>query len=476
MLQPKSIAAVGFLAVVAVTAYLRVSREDPRDRPAAGAQDPQGPRPAIDPAAVDELVITGPGAAPTFTFQRAEGTHWRMVTPLADNADNQAIENVLQQLASARIDGHPAARNPASWPQLKVTNEQVVTATVRSAGSVLFTVKLGENGKYARLGDRNEVYRISGLSRSQLAREARQWRNRLVVKIDRTQVKSLSVAGAEGAVVRADRAPGRLANAGKGPPEPDVWTLAEGHAIVANDLDEAVPAAILDELEELTAEDFADDKRKDQIGLDPPRLVITATLRSGEQQIVHIGTIDGTAAHVGTPDSERVWTVPASKAAVFAREPLQWRDKTIVDLPTAEVARVDISYRGRRTVVAADGSGGWKLVTPSAPAADRVKLHNLAGAFLALSGKSIEAEPNRQASGLARPTATVRVTPVAGRPITLTIGNKVNGDRYVQTSTRTEVFLAPDYRISRLLVDADSLKAERAQPADPLPAGATSHR
>ena len=135
----------------------------------------------------DRVVLAGPGR--TVTLERAPDG-WTVNGFAADSA---AVARFWEALEGAEV-GDVAATNPANHERLGITADSAWVLTIGQEERVL----LGHAGpqfgtSYVRLPDGDAVYLLRGDLRSSATRPLVDWRDKLVLAVDTTQVAAVEV-------------------------------------------------------------------------------------------------------------------------------------------------------------------------------------------------------------------------------------------------------------------------------------------
>ncbi len=475
MFRTRTLVALGFLVVIGGIAAWKLTRPDPNMRkqgggapgvpawPLAGDKDKKPD--------VDEVEIAEPGK-PTVQLKK-EGEAWKLVQPVADSADAKAVDGALAALAELRLKD-VIAESPESYDKVGVKDDEVVKVTAKKGGAVVAAILLGKTTN-VRLPDGPKVYSTSGLRRASLVREAKLWRDREILRLDREQLDTLDIAYDGGARLTVKREP---------PPEPppspdgkpqprgqDRWKVVAGQEAVGGALDEQVPAGIMSILVRLDANDVADGMSAADAGLAPPRATVTMNLKDGGKKVLLVGKIEGEDGYVKLPDRDKIWKVRKFSVENLAKAPLQWRDKQLAKIDPKEIVKLEIVKGADKTVLANDGKE-WKAVTPADLEIDQARVIGAAGGFQNFKASTIVEAPVAAETGLAKPTGTVAVTTRDGKTFAVTVGALKDKAYFLKVSGRPEVFTLTEFGVTRILkAPADFKKPPTPPPGSAPPGG-----
>ncbi|HEY3359775.1 MAG TPA: DUF4340 domain-containing protein, partial [Polyangia bacterium] len=248
--------------------------------------------------------------------------------------------------------------------------------------------------------------------------------------------------------------------------KPDKWSVAATPAGVAVEkLDDSIPAGIMTTLMTLRAYDFADGVKPDESGLDAPQATAVAHLKGGVQKTVLVGKAKGDQYYVKTPDREQVYLISKYSVERLTKKPIDFRDKTLVDLKPEQIAGVTIDVGGVKTDLVRSGVDDWKAAAPADLAVDAGKVKSLLGGLTALKAASFADDAQR--ASLAKPAGTVTIRLKDKSVVTLTFGPLKDQDYPVQKVGAPEVYVIKKYTAERFLKKPDDFKKSAA--AGPAP-------
>ena len=174
----------------------------------------------------------------------------------------------------------------------------------------------------------------------------------------------------------------------------------------------------------------------------------------GESRTVLVGDA-GTSAgtsFVRTPGSDEAYVLNSNFNAHITRAVNDWRDRRVVIIDTAAVARIDLTAEdGAHTI--SRGDSAWTVAdgTEADPGAVRAILEELAvlraNGFAEADNDVFDAPPDLSLTALDGTGDTLAV---------LTLGEG-EGDRWVTARGDTTVYRLPSFRTSRLIPDGERL-------------------
>jgi hypothetical protein len=466
MLKSRTILALGLLVLVAGATVYKVTRKDPHVKDASAASPL-----AISRDAVDELEIAEPGK-PAVVLKK-EGAEWKLAQPVADRADQKAVEQAVEGLSELKLRD-VIAESPESYEKVGVKDDEVVKVVPRKGGAPVATLLVGKTSNVRLEGD-PRVWSTSNLKRWTLVKDAKLWRDRKILDFPVDQVDAVAVSYPSGAkvVAKKESPPPPPAEAGKdagAPPVtaagPDKWALVEGADRLGGALDGNVPLELASTLARLQADEIVDEPKPEATGLDAPRATVTVTLKDGKSHTLKLGKQDGNAAHVQLEGNPRVWKIQKYEAERIPTSPAQWRDKTIVKLAPESVQRLEIQKGTERTVLERAGEG-WKAATPASLGdVETSRVQAILRAVEGLRATRVVESPDMKALGLDKPRATVTVVPRSGAPVKLAFGAEKDGQTAVQVGGQKDAHEVPSYTANSFIKSPADFK-KSATGADP---------
>jgi hypothetical protein len=225
--------------------------------------------------------------------------------------------------------------------------------------------------------------------------------------------------------------------------------------------DKSVASGVASQLAAWKANEFADDAKPAETGLDTPELTVTVTLKNGKQQTGFIGNKKGAEDwYVKSADSPQVFLVKKFNLDRLYKRPIEFRDKTICNLKSDELTEVAVAHDKDSFALAKQG-GNWKASKPANFTADDSKVSTITGAFADWKGAGFAEDNSPKATGLAKPTATITAkSSVKGHGCILKVGSETSdkSNYYVQAGNQPDIYTVPKWSVDRLLVKLDELK------------------
>ncbi len=336
---------IALLAVVlALGAYIYfVERHGPTTDELKQRQDKLFP--TMDQAKVQRIVITNPKGR--FELKK-ESDVWRLVAPIADEANGGAVTSLLSSLAGLKADRTLAAKDVKladyglEKPEMAVAfadDKGVESKLALGAEMPLGSTRAAQTGK-------DSVFVVNKYIASDIEKDLAGWRSTQLAQVYSTDVASLTVKDAAGRVALAQAA--------------GVWTLTEPIA----DLAEREKAdGVLSDLSAAQIKEFVDAPGDlKALGLEPPQLEITVVRKDNKPPVqLAFGSErdkDGSKQRA-CKRGDRVYWVEATAAGKATTAIAEWRSKKLVRLDTWAASTLDLEA-GKDKASLERKDGIWK--------------------------------------------------------------------------------------------------------------------
>jgi hypothetical protein len=416
------------------------------------ARDRQRPLGKIDSAELDTLAVTRGGATTTI---KKDGTKYKVTAPLAYPADDAAAKAAFDVLANLELTDL-VTENKTKHAEFELQEGKaihVVAKSEKNGGKVLADILVGKfigNGTMIRLAGKDDVWKANSGLRAAVDKGPSDWRDKSIAGFAFGDAELITVKSKDGVVIAK--------KSGKGPAGEDQFTI-ESSAPKIDKLDNSVPSGIVSALASFKANDFADGVSLAQAGLDAPTLTVTVALKGGKSVTVLVGNKKGEDYYVKNADAPQIYLVNKANIDRINKRPIEFRDKTLCDLPEADLAEVAVTHGTDSFTLARSGTE-WKATKPGNLALDPAKTPSLAGGFKDWKATSFAEDTAPAVTGLAKPKATIVAKAKKGDACSFKIGEETKDKQnvYLQSAKSPDVYLAPKWSVDRILVKVDDLK------------------
>jgi hypothetical protein len=426
--------------------------------PEKGARTGESERPIakIGEGALDTLEITKDGKKTTI---KREGGGFKVTEPVPYTADSDAAKQAFEAMEKLEF-GSIVTDQKAKHAEYEL-GDKAPRVVAKKGGQVLADLRIGKMANSVTMvrkeGD-DRVWQAVGSIKWQLDKDAAGWRDKSITTFDQGDAERLEVTSKTGGKIVLTRPPKGDAGA-----QPD-WKVAESSAKV-EPFDKSVPTDMISALYAFKANDFADDAKPADSGLDAPELTVTVGLKGGKQQAVMIGKKKGEEDYyVKRTDQPQVFLVKKYNLERINKRPMEFRDKTICNLADSDVTQVAVNRDKDAFTLVKDpkktGNDAWKLSRPANTALDTSKVSGVVSAFKEWKASSFAEDNSPKSTGLVKPSATVLAGGGKGKSCTLKVGAELPDKQnvYVAAGSSPDVYVVPKWSIDRVLQKLDDLK------------------
>ncbi|NQU06166.1 MAG: DUF4340 domain-containing protein [Calditrichaeota bacterium] len=128
------------------------------------------------------------------TLKRVGGL-WKVSEPYDYTANPSYIQTMLKKLAGLKYESH-ISNNEEKFESYEVAGEKAAYVEVGVEGGVMDKFYCGKPSKnythtYMRLADKNEIWLISGTPRSSFTRKPNDWRDKKIMRLDKTMMERI---------------------------------------------------------------------------------------------------------------------------------------------------------------------------------------------------------------------------------------------------------------------------------------------
>jgi len=440
-----SLATFAALCLIALIVLKQPDKgESSKDRPR--------PFPTVAAADIETIEVTKAGATSTL---KNEGGKYKVTAPVAYAADEPIVKAAFEALGKFEV-ASLVTDQKTKHEEFQVDDKAGIHLVAKGKGGAtlldLIVGKAAGSGTMVRPTGKDEVWQANNLSRYTFEKNAADWRDKSITTYTAADVENIEVTDKGGGRIVLKKSGGKVGS-------DDKWEVVES-SVKVDKLDNAAPVGIASTLATWKANDFADGAKLADAGLEPAQLTVAVVLKGGKRATVLIGNKKGEdEIYVKTPESPQVFVVKKYNAERVVKRPLEFRDKTICDIPDTEVTEIAVSHGDNSFTVAKSGTE-WKATKPAKLEVDPTKVTPMAGAFKEWKGTSFADDQSPKANGLAKPKATVTAKGKAGVTCTAKIGDETKDklSYHVLPGKGTDVYLTPKWNVDRLLQKLDDLK------------------
>jgi hypothetical protein len=416
------------------------------------------PIPRLKADDFDTLEITQ-GGHPTVIKKQGDG--YQIVKPIDYPADKDPAKTAFEAIEKMEFNDIIAAEK-SRHKELEVAEDSLRVA-VKKGDKLLADLHIGKTANdetMVRVEGKDEVWAAVKFFRYQLDKDTLGWRDKHIARFEDRDADKIEVDHkTRGRIVMSRPAPTDASAL------PD-WNLVEAAAGI-EPFDKRSATDLITGFSTLLANEFVDNAKPEETGLDSPENTITASLRSGKQYRLLVGKKKGEDdTYVKMADKPQVFLVKKFTLDQINKRPIDFRDKTVCNLASAEITEVSV-VRDKDPFVLTRNSGKsgdeiWKLSKPAAKA-DISKANALAGFFHEWKAQKYAEDNLPKTAGLAKPSAIISAkSNVKGHACTLKVGGESSdkNNYYVIANNQPNVYLVAKSDIDRITVKLDEVKAK----------------
>jgi hypothetical protein len=389
------------------------------------------------------------------TVIKKEGDAYKIEKPKAYPADQDAAKTAFEALT--KIDfGNMVSDQKSRRDEFELGDDSLRVA-VKKGDKGLADLRIGKTTNQmtmVRLEGKDAIWSTTGIFNYQFDKDANAWRDKTITSFDEKDAETLRVTAKSGAnIVLSKPAP----RDGGAIPE---WQVTES-TVKVEPFDKTTATSAISQLASWKANEFADDAKPEETGLEAPELTVTVTLRGGKQATVLIGNQKGDDdRYVKLAGKPQVFLVKRFNLDRVNKRPIDFRDKTMCNLKSEEITEVSVARDKEPFSLSKQGSA-WKAAKPAGITLDESKAAAMANVLSDWKGQGFAKDNSLKATGLVKPTATITVkSSVKGHGCHLKIGSETSdkSNYYVQVDSQPDIFEAAKGTVERALVKLDDLK------------------
>ncbi len=221
-------------------------------------------------------------------------------------ADSATVQAALEKIESMKKDVL-VSENKDKQDVFEVDSVKGLFVEVwDDKGNSVGAFRIGKNGPdwsshYVRMLGSNAVYSVGGSIRYAFFSDQKRWRDRSMIKFDKSLAQSLSVVKSGGFSLTIEKGKDSTG---------EIWSMTIPEKARAKK-DEVV--SLIDELSRLSCADWQEDTSSGRaaMGLTPPQMTIAVTMQNGNRHVVNIGEKSPTNQYWASVDGkEPIFLVP----------------------------------------------------------------------------------------------------------------------------------------------------------------------
>ncbi len=283
---------------------------------------------------IDKVVIVKPAAdgkpAEEIVLAKSGEDAWSLKKPTEASANTSNVKSLLENLTKLSLSEQISASKD-EYDRWGVSDEKGLHASFFKGEENVFDVYFGENGsrgQMTRLAKHDGVYAVKGFSKWLYERDAKGWRDKSMLKFDDKEVVKVEIQNDKG-MFTFDKAG-------------ESWTGKHGkQAAALKPIDKFQPTKVDDLLrayKALSAMDFGDGKKPEEVGLDKPVASVKIELKGGTGvHILSVGNVaEGTNRWAKTNGSDQIYSISSWSSDWATAEPSKFQQAETVEAAAEE--------------------------------------------------------------------------------------------------------------------------------------------
>ncbi|HUO06377.1 MAG TPA: DUF4340 domain-containing protein [Candidatus Binataceae bacterium] len=385
-------------------------------------------------------------------IERDKGGTWKIVKPMAADADKFGCINLAQAIADAKVES-TVDENPSDLEQFGLKNPATTVYVTTFDGKPHPGIEVGKTTPvgfhaYVKTTDKPAVMLTASSFPSGMSKKFNDLRSRELMSFQTSgaKVNKLILTHADGKTLEFDR-------------QGDHYQMVKPFNFPT---DSTRVTETISTLGNANADSFVSDAPTNvaQYGLDKPQMTAAVILDNGQQQSLLFGSksSSGSGVYVRRGESVPVYTVGDFELNNLDVPLMEFHDKTVFDFDPAKVDGFDITNSTGTFSLRKTSAGKWDVVQGGhRQNADVTSVMRLMDRVQGLKGMGVLADPMTPADyGLEHPNVTITVLGANDKPIGTVWASKRDltpeegytkaGERtayYVTSSAGTAAFQIP---------------------------------
>jgi Domain of unknown function (DUF4340) len=241
--------------------------------------------------------------AEAIVLSKVSEERWDLTSPVQALANASNVKALLDNVKTLKVV-EPIATSPDTYDRWGVTEAKGLHVVLKKGNETVLDMYFGDDGsrgQMSRIAGKDGVFAIKGYTKFAYSRDAKGWRDRGLFKFDDKEATRITVENEHGGF--------EFTKGG------DAWagTFKKGNKGAAKSIEKFKASKVEDLLRAykgLNAAEFGEDKKASEVGLEPPKGVLTIELKDGAKQVVQVGdTSEGTNRWVKVSGHEGIYSI-----------------------------------------------------------------------------------------------------------------------------------------------------------------------
>ncbi|HMV51282.1 MAG TPA: DUF4340 domain-containing protein [Blastocatellia bacterium] len=371
----------------------------------------------------------------------SQDNKWLVKSPVNAAADDSAMNSLIGDLVSARIEREFPNASADALKEYGLT-QPAVKLEVKLKDGKTRTIELGGkdplgSSVYAKLDGSPNVAVLGASLLTNADKPLNDWRDRSVFGATQYDVTSLKVTNENGSFELGKKdADWSITSPIAGPAED-----TEVNSLI-NEITSAKAAEIVSD----TADDLA------KYGLDKPKVSATAKLNTGGEKALLVGAKVDDKYYAKTADSGRVLKIESSLYDKLNLKLGTLRSKQFVKLNRDELTRIEVKNASGK-LVATKKDDKWLVVEPADKKDKEAQTFKLFTPFESKASEVVDKPTAAMNAKLAKPIAEFRLTDKNGKTTVVKVSDADGDDIYIRVEGRSEV-----YKLGKAMLEGFNFK------------------
>lgn len=257
---------------------------------------------------IDKVEITKPsetegGKAEDIVLVKKGDEDWDLEKPVSAKAGASNVKSMIDNLKRLEVKELIDSKKD-SYTKYKLTDDKALHTVFYKGKDVAFDAYFGEDGsrgQMTRLPGKDAVYAVKGYSSYLFNRDSKAWREKTIFKFEDKDLVKIGLENENGTF--------SFEKSG------DDWKAeyAKPKSKAFKDLekfDKTKLQSLISAYKSLTAADFGDDKKPEDVGLAPPKATLTFDMKEGTAKyVVTFGNVESSNRWAKRNGSDEIFNV-----------------------------------------------------------------------------------------------------------------------------------------------------------------------
>jgi len=257
---------------------------------------------------IDKIEITKPpesegGKTEDIVLVKKGDEDWDLEKPVAAKASASNVKSMIDNLKRLEVK-ELIDSSKASYPKYKLSDDKALHTVFYKGKDVAFDGYFGEDGsrgQMTRLPGKDAVYAVKGYSSYLFNRDSKGWREKTIFKFEDKDIAKITLENENGTFSFEKSGEDWKAEFAK--PKTKAFKDIEK-------FDKTKLQSLVSAYKSLSANDFGDDKKPGDVGLDAPKETLTFDMKEGTAKyVVLFGNVEGSNRWAKRNGSDEIFNV-----------------------------------------------------------------------------------------------------------------------------------------------------------------------